>query len=206
MPTANYSQSISGGGVTIAKSVSRAGDHMNTYEITLPVAVAGSLTTRTDDNTGVVTASGHGLATSDVVDVYWSGGVRYGMDATVSGDEVTVDGGAGDVLPSAATAVTIVEQVIVNTQIDGDAIALLAILAEYPDPSSTGDAHVDFQDSGDATIEEIDLVANVPQAHDIYAGATNVFTGNPITHCHASNGSATEICTLKIISVEDSTP
>ena len=65
----------------------------------LPAAKAGTLSARTDDNTGVVTlAAGHGLEVGDVVDVYWSGSgnYRYGMDVTVvDGNDVTVDGGAG---------------------------------------------------------------------------------------------------------------
>jgi len=63
-----------------------------------------------------------------------------------------------------------------------------------------------MQDTGSASIEAIDLTANVPQVYDIDGGATNVFTGNPITKSYAANGSATEAMTLKILSLEDSTP
>lgn len=70
---------------------------------------AGTLTTRTDDDTGVCTLqTGHGIASSDIVDVYFTGGVRYGMVATVSGNAVTVDGGAGSNLPSSSAAVYVV--------------------------------------------------------------------------------------------------
>lgn len=208
MPSAQYGVSLSCGGVSIQKNRVISGDHPNSYEVTLPVGKAGTLSTRTDDDTGIVTvASGHGITTSDFVDVHWSGGVRYGMDVTAQdATTITVDLGAGDNLPIATTAVVITKQVTVNTAIDGDAIEIIGIVAEAANPSSTAKAHLDFQDSGDATIEEIDLVANVPQIFDIDGGAANVFTGNPIVDCKASNGSSTEALTLKIVSLEDSTP
>lgn len=210
--TFTYGVSVSGGGLSIAKSIARTGDHPNTYEITLPVGTAGTLSTRTDDDTGVVTAAGHTLLVGDKVNVFWSGGKRYGMTVSaVAGNDVTVGTGAGetgsgDVFPAATTAVVITKQVSINTQIDGDEIEIIAIIAEASDPNSTAKAHIDLQDSGGATIEALDLTANVSRVFDIAGGDTNVFTGNPITVSKAANGSATEELTLKILSLEDSTP
>lgn len=209
MPTATYGVSLSIGGSNIQKSVQRTADHPNPYEVSLPVAEAGSLTTRSTDTAGTITmdSGGHGITDAEVIDIYWDGGVAYGATVgTVSGTSVPFTGASGDVLPSASTAVTVAEQVIINTTIDGDTVSIIGIVAEFPTSSSSDQAHVDFQDSGDATIEEIDLTANVPVVHDIDGGATNVFTGNPITHVHASQGGVTEACTLKVLSLEDSTP
>jgi len=79
----------------------------------IPAATSGTVTTWTDANTGVITASGHTITTGDKVDVYWMSGStrerRVGMDATVSGSAVTVDGGQGDDLPDVDTVVTIAE-------------------------------------------------------------------------------------------------
>jgi len=169
--------------------------------ITLAALVAaqvGSLTTRTDDNTGVATLStGHGITTGMVVDVYWSGGVRYGMTATRSVNEITVDGGAGDVLPAQDTAVTVVEQIIVDpVEIDGDLCQVVAVV--YRNASDqTAKGHVDFQDSGNATIEELDLVhetaaGGLNHITNIAGGDTNIYTGNPITHAHVSHDSLFE--------------
>lgn len=84
-------------------------------------ALSAQLTTRTDDNTGVATAlTGHGIENSDVVDVYWLGGCRLGMAATVATNAVTLDGGSGDALPIQDTAV-----ILVNVSDDG-----------YPDVAS----------------------------------------------------------------------
>lgn len=208
MPQATYSVNLALGGVSINRPVTRTGDHPNSYEVTLPAGKAGTLTTRTDDNTGEATLStGHGIVDGDVVDVYWSGGIRYGMTVgTVATNVVPVDGGAGDNLPAQSTALVVTKQVTINTAIDGDAIEIIGICAESTDSASTSKAHIDMRDSGNATIEEIDLVANVPQIWDIEGGATNVFTGNPITNSKASNGSSSESLTLKIVSLEDSTP
>lgn len=73
-------------------------------------ADAGVLTTRTDNDTGVVTMaqSGHGINTGDRVDVYWTvAGTaykRYGVTVgTVSGTSVPIDLGSGDNLPTVGT-------------------------------------------------------------------------------------------------------
>lgn len=209
MATGTYAVAVSIGGVTINKTIQRTGDHPNAYSaIPLPAGKAGTLSTRTDNNTGVATLSGgHGLATLDVVDVFWSGGARYGMDCTVATNDVTIDGGAGDNLPAEDTAVVLTKQVTINTQIDGDAAQLIAVLLESTNSASTEAGSIDFQDASHASIEQIDLVANQPQVFDLEAGGTNPFTGNVITHAHATNGSSTDSgVTITILSLEDSTP
>ena len=206
-----YGVSLSGAGLSISKSITRSGDHPNGYEVTLPVGTAGALSTRTDNDTGVVTAAGHGLAQNDKVDVFWTvGGVsgrRYGMTVgVVAGNDVPIDLGAGDNLPAQASAVVITKQVQINSQIDGDAIQIIGIIAEGANPNSTAKAHIDMQDVGSASIEAIDLDANVPKIYDIAGGISNLFTGNVIEKTLAANGSSTEALTLKILSLEDSTP
>ncbi len=75
---------------------------------TFGVAKIGQLTTRTDSNTGILTmAASHGITTAARLDVYWSGGARYGMTVgTVSINTVPIDLGGGDNLPDVNTAVT----------------------------------------------------------------------------------------------------
>lgn len=170
--------------------------------ITLPAVLAaqtGTLTTRTDNDTGVATLStGHGILTGNVCDVYWTEGgvkgVRYGMTATVATNAVTLDGGAGDNLPTQDNPVTVVKQTVADAVlIDGDTVDILGIFYEAPTTTSAV-AHIDLQDSGNATIEEIDLVeksviGGIDAVYDIAGGETNVFTGNVITHAHASHTS-----------------
>lgn len=61
-----------------------------------------SLTTRVDDNTGIFHCTAPPLvAEGDGADVRWGSGVRYAMIVTnVSYNDVTLDGGRGDVLPA----------------------------------------------------------------------------------------------------------
>ncbi len=76
-------------------------------------AQPGSLTTRTDADTGVVTAPNsrglaHGITDSHTVSVWWPGGRRTAMTvSSVTGTAITVDGGAGDNFPVLGTAVEI---------------------------------------------------------------------------------------------------
>ncbi len=205
MPTAQIALNVTIGGVSIAKNWTRSGEHPNPYEVTLPVAQDGDMTTRTDDNTGVVTmdAEGHGIETGDKVDVYWDGGMRYGMDATVSGTAVTLDGGAGAVLPADESPVVCCVQVDIPSQIDGDVAQLFLASLEYADSTSTKVGHIDLQDAGPATIAEKDLEANVPLFVDLGSDLANLLTGNPITSCKASHNDTANEATLKLATLED---
>jgi len=208
MPLATFASTLSLGGVTITAPTSRSGDHPNVYAgITLPAGKPGTLTGRTDGDTGVATlGAGHSLVTSDVVDVYWAGGRRYGMTATVSGNDVTLDGGSGDNLPSTSTAVVVTKPVVINTEIDGDAIQIIGILASTSDTTLNSKLQLTFQDSGGAVVAHVDLAANQQLVYDIAGGQANPFSGNPITVCYASNGDSANAATLNILSLEDSTP
>lgn len=207
MPKATIQLIAAVAGTSLQKTYTRSGNTEIALEVTLPVGKAGTLKVRTDDNTGQVETSGAvaSVIVNDKVDVFWSGGVRYGMnvDAVNGGsDTFDLDGGAGDVLPAQATAVVMTEQVVENIALDGDNAAVVAVIVEDTSGGS-GAAHVDFQDAGNASIAEIDLVANVPQLYDIASGAANPFTGNPVTHLHASNGSSSNAVTLKVVAVVD---
>ena len=211
MATGTYQVCMSIGGVTINKQISRTGDHPNPYaDITLPIGQAGVIVNRTDnDTTDTTQGATPTVVNADLVDVYWSGGVRYGMTvANVATNTLSLDGGARDALPVNTTAIVVTEQVVINTQIDGDAVQLFGVCAEYVDANSTAKAHIVFHDAANAAIKEIDLTANIPYVWDVGSGDTNPLTGNAITHSHASNGSiiSTEAATLKVISLDDSTP
>jgi hypothetical protein len=114
-------ETITAGGKSASSRSAVSGDGSVAKEVSVPAAKVGQLTTRTDDNTGVITmTSGHGFATSDKLDVYWSGGRRLGMTATVATNAVTVDGGSGDNLPANLAAVTAMKPVEEPVVFDGD--------------------------------------------------------------------------------------
>lgn len=104
--TRNHTNTIAG--LAFNNNDSVTSDGSIAVNPTLAAAKVGSLTIRTDNDTGTLTMdSGHGITTGNRLDVYWSGGSRYGMTVgTVATNSVPIDGGSGDNLPSAATAVT----------------------------------------------------------------------------------------------------
>ena len=207
MPSLSYAVSIG----SINQSKIRTGDDLIDLEVTLPAGKSGTLTTRTDDNTGVVTvASGHGITASDTVDVYWATGRRYGVDVTTAGaTTLDIDLGSGDNLPAQSTAVVIVKQVVVNKAIDGDNVEIIGFLAELAASTGFG-VRITFFDAvsggGSAVGNGIDLDPNSPFVLDIEGGATNLLTGSPILSFVASNGDGSNACTLKIQGLQDVTP
>lgn len=211
MTRITLTQSISGGGISIQTlPVVRENSGPIGLEDTLDAAKVGQLTTRTDDTTGTLTmSSGHGITTAAVIDLYWTGGVRYGVVVgTVATNSVPISGGSGDNLPTNMTAVTAVVQKSINLAIDGDNADIIAIVLETVDKSLRTAGHVQLRDAANAEVAEIDLVANVPQVWDLAGGSANPFTGNPITNLKASQGNstATETFTLKIVGVQDASP
>lgn len=203
MPSLAYGVSLG----SISQNVIRSGDAKIELEVALPAGKSGTLSTRTDDNTGIVTvSSGHGITASDTVDVYWSGGRRYGVDVTAQDSTtISIDLGAGDNLPIATTAVVIVKQVAFNLALDGDNAKIVGVSYEVADASGYG-CRVTLFDSADDTITGLDLDANVPNVVDIEGGQTNPYTGDPITDGVASNGSGSTAATLKIQAIVDATP
>ena len=211
MGTVTHGQSISGGGITIQPlPIQRTNSGTIALEDTLNTAKAGTLSTRTDNNTGTLTlGSGHGITDGQIIDVYWSGGVQRTVTVgTVSGTSVPIDGGIGDNLPTSATAITACVQKAINLAIDGDNADIVAVILETNDKSLRTTANVQFLDAAADVIAEIDLVANVPQVWDIEGGSSNPFTGDPITNLKASqaNSTTTETYTLKILGVQDASP
>lgn len=103
--TSNVTVAIAG--VSYSQAISATGTNVERATPTVSAAKAGSLTTWTDANTGTFTMDpGHGFTTSDLIDLFWSGGSRRNMTATVTGDSVVLDGGSGDNLPVVSTAIT----------------------------------------------------------------------------------------------------
>jgi len=163
----------------------------------------------TDNANGIITMPGtdHGIENSDVVDVYWSGGVRYGCDATVSGNAITVANGAGDNLPANGTnTIAVVEQIDWEMDFDGDDAQIVGVF--YRNPNDTGaKAHIDFLDSGGTQVNEIDLVhetanGGCDQIVNVSAGDSNDYTGNAVAASkvsHDSLNAATMYCLVGLV-------
>lgn len=112
-------------GTTSLTTTGEADHHANP---TCALAVSGTLTTRSTDSTGSMTlGSGHGIVTSQRVDLYWvntdgTDGKCYGVIiGTVSGTTVpiaSVEG--GDVLPAAATTIIVAPTNAVTLDVVGN--------------------------------------------------------------------------------------
>lgn len=157
---------------------------------TLPAGNGGgTLTTRTDDDTGVATVSGHDIVSAEVVDVFWTGGVRYGMTATVAGDAITVDGGNGDVLPAQATAVVVTKTVVVDLDFDGDDLVVFGMTASKR-------THVEFLTAADANIYGQELPEAGDWAWASGTGATNPLAGATVGKLRVACGDANDAATF----------
>jgi hypothetical protein len=206
---ATYGLSISIGGISIQKSVNREGEHPNPYIFTLAAATAGTLTTRTGDDAGVITlGDGHGL-TSGTYDVYWTttgvNYVQYACTGVIDANTLTIADGTGDNLPSGTTPpVVVCKQAELSVTIYGNDVQLASISLEYVAATNVSAGHIDFQNDTPETVTELDLVGNTPRVWDVAGGAQNVFADDdPVVMAYASHASTTEAATLKIATIEN---
>ena len=203
---ATYVLSIAIPGIpSVQRSIIAEGDHPNTYQVTLPAAKSLTGWTQVDADTASGTLpSGHAY-TNGTFDVYWDSGARYDVPGTIAGDVLSLDGGSGDNFPATGNlTVRAFRQVTVNTAIDGDAVQLGVLSLEYADSASTQQGRLLFEDAAGDDIASVELDAGVPQA--IGVGLSNPLVGDPITVCRASHSDPTNEATLKIATLEDSTP
>jgi hypothetical protein len=171
---------------------------MIVHNVSVAAGEAGSLSTRTDNDTGTVTAddSGHGISDGDRVDLYWDGGCRRGMTVgTVSGADIPIDGGNGDNLPTQDTSVTIVLPEELDLNVTGTNVnAILFYTAK----------HGQFVLEDDGSVEA--LAKEVGEAvtwiwHD-GDGQDNPITGDTIEKVYLSHDD-TSAATMKVGVVYD---
>jgi hypothetical protein len=200
MNTATVNVVANVAGQTVPVQLARSNDGCGLWTPAPAAGKAGSLTTRTDNDTGVATlGEGHGIITGDKVDVFWAGGRRYHMSATVSGNAVTVDGGGGGNLPAQDTALVVCKTLVVNAAFDpDDMIVLLA--------STVRRASIVFVDSGGAALLALDLAAGGCCLWWTDSGISRPMTGNAVAAVWIGNGDATAAGDLFIATVYDATP
>jgi hypothetical protein len=118
-------------GQTFNKDLSVAADDAIVAMPDIPRAKNGTLTVRGSNTAGTITLeASHGVTTgaTNGIDVYWSGGKRYGcVVGTVSGNDVPISGGSGDNLPVLSTPIkAMVPQKENFTVVGDDAVSILA--------------------------------------------------------------------------------
>ena len=125
--TVNKSTTIGGLAFSGIQSIEEEGEL--SLETTPAACASGTLTTRTDNDTGVATvATGHGITTSDVVDVVWTGGKRVGCTVTATtSTTISIDAGSGDNLPVTTTALTVAKCTNLSAVLTGTNLVAIAI-------------------------------------------------------------------------------
>ena len=199
MPTGTINLNATLGGISITGSMASSDAGLINHEVTLSAGVAGTLSTRGGDTAGTLTlAADHGITDGLVIDIYWTGGVAYGATVgTVSGTSVPFTGAAGDVLPTEDDAIIACVVTTIDTDFDGDLVSMILVQA-------TQRAHLNFIDSGTASLETVEIAAaNGWWAWDENMSYTRPITGNPVDAIIASSGSATA-ATLKVAVLYDS--
>jgi hypothetical protein len=180
-----------------AESATVAHDGMSVVEKLLASAKAGTLSVRTDNDTGtlVMSSGGHGITTGARLDLYWLGGCRRGITVgTVSGTSVPIDGGSGDNLPTASTAITAMVPTEVDFGITGDQVQVVVAFTD-----SLAQGQVVFADASNAELHNVKLA--VPnQMYDWYTGngTTNPLAGDAVSTVFVSHGDATGSKTVRV--------
>ena len=132
------SLSVSFAGQNYPMSVTKTTDRDLGFEETVAAAKAGTLTTRTDANTGTITLStGHGILDADVVDVYWKVGEEWFCQyqvtvGTVSGNAVPIDSGVGTDLPTTSTVVYVKKCIVKVLTITAADILAFVLHSKHP--------------------------------------------------------------------------
>ena len=185
MTLAQITATISVAGVTVDSVTQRTAAGLIGQAPTLAAGLAGALTTRTDADTGIITMTDaeHGITDADTVDVFWDGGVRYGLTVTlVEGAAVSIDVGDGDALPEGTTpAVVVGVRQEIDVDFDGDLVELIA--AHCPRR-----AHVEFLTNADVSLKAQELTAGDAWSFVADTGVANPLTGDPVGKLQVSCG------------------
>jgi hypothetical protein len=168
-------------------------------EVELAAAKTGTLTTRTDANTGTLTmTAGHGITTGAIVDIYWVvAGITYCHRnvtvGTVATNSVPIDSGIGTDLPAAATAVTVMVQTVVEFRFDGTDAKVIAATANAAGASVTF-AGADNAEDWNINITQTGQVKEWYQGN----GETNPVEGDVITQAFVTHGDSSGTKTVKL--------
>lgn len=165
---------------------------------TVTAAKTGTLSTRTDDNTGTLTmSSGHGFTDGQRLDIYWTGGSRRGVViGTVATNSVPIDLGSGDNLPTATTAITAkvpTEEVFVVT---GDNALGVLLYSDQP-------GQIVFCTSNNTEVKAYSIGGAVGAQQSFFwdseRSATNPLAGGAVTKAFFSHSSSSASADMRAI-------
>lgn len=184
MQTATLSITVGIGGMNINSAAVRTAESINTTKATPLAGEPGELTTRTDDDTGVITLddAGHGITTQSIVDVYWSGGSAYGFAVTaVNGAAITIDiPQGGDNLPVLNSQVVVGEWKEINWEFLGNDLQILII-------GRSGRGFVHFI-AGASNVLALEIAAGESYLWTVNQDVTNPLAAETVDTVHFSCG------------------
>jgi len=166
--------------------------------VSVAAAKTGTLTTRTDANTGELTmAASHGITTGARLDLYWSGGSRRGITVgTVATNAVPIDLGAGDDLPADETVITAMVPTEEAFAVSGSTVTAIALFSDVA-------GQIVFCASDETEIKAYSVGGASGGAQSMVwttaRDADNPVTGGAITKVYFSHGSSTETATMRAI-------
>lgn len=192
---------IGGATGTFTETINVSGDSIERASPSIPAAKTGTLTVRTDADTGSLTmAASHGITTGQKLDVFWATGSRRNMTVgTVATNVVPIDGGSGDDLPDAATSITAMVPVEVVMSLDGD--TALGIMV-----SSPVKGYIVFVDDAPADISAATYEIEADDQGKCWVdgnGVTNPLAGATVTKVKFSHKDSTAAQTMKAAVVLD---
>lgn len=212
MPQGNITLVVNIAGSQFNNTIVREADGQGVNVVELPAGVLEDSYSNVDSDTcDVGLPDGHGL-TNGAYTAYWSEAgvdkVAVGCAGTVISNTITLDAPlSGDSFPAVDPADMVVsKEVFINTNIDGDEVKMLAISPVNVNLTSSVDCSVDLHDVSSNQIETYRIPVNQSVTWWSDGGSANPLTGNPITHCHASNQSTTLPVQLYVLWLYDSTP
>jgi len=174
-------------GVSLSSTISRSNELGSIFQRTLPAGITGTLSTRTDANTGILTVgSGHGITDADTVAVFFAGGRQVAVDVTATtATTISIDLGVGDDLPVVTTPIVVSVIEIHALAIVGNDLTVLHI-------DSSTRAYAEFF-NGATSHASYNLVAK--EGYVWYDGSlhTNPIAGDVITTVRLANGEATAV-------------
>lgn len=199
MATGTVAVVASVAGVAINETVTETGDNAQVFEVSMPAGKVVTSWVKSDADTAACVLPGsHGYSDGKFA-CFWDGGRRYDVDGTIVTNALSLDGGVGDDFPDSATVgVVVCPPQEVNAAIDGDALQLLALVADQA-------ASVYCEDADGDSIGEFELTADLPYVYYQSSGVATPLTGDPVTTLWVANGSATA-GTLTILVLQDATP
>jgi hypothetical protein len=187
-------------GQTIPVQLALSNDGAGQWTPNLPAGKPSTAWIKTNDSAGMATlADGHGLVTGDRVDVFWTGGRRYNMQAAVSGDNITLSSGSGTNLPDSGTSVVLSKRLVVNAAFDPDDVTVLLV-------TSNRRTSIVFVDAAGATLLALDMAGWECCLWWANSGIARPMAGNPVAGIWASNGDPVAAADVAVSVMYDSTP